>query len=239
MSNFEQVLTNIMLQYPALKKVDREHIIAQLAIRDLNAISMNLDRKEYEATVLGIIEHYPTPFYQAAHRSIIATDIVTEEDSYWPREHWEKMIELNRDAVSRMKASNPDSSIRRIFIMDEKLSDQRRTSTTELMKALSDIGVNVRHIPLGEAAKRIANEIEINRWREVRTVEDFSVFDASGGAIKYAGRFKNPTTKRVIISTDANTIKELEQQFEILWKMARPFAPVATGAPLERPGFIA
>ena len=231
---FEATVGKLVLKYPELKRIDTNHLIAHLALQELEKLSESLERYEYETDVYDVIDLYPAPFYKAAWSSIIATDIVTNGDTQWPRVHWDKMIDLNRVTLERMKSSLQHGaivSIRRIFLLDDELSDDRREQTEELMNRLRSAGVLVSFISLSYA-RTLAQRLSKGEYRRrVRDAEDFSVFDASQGKLKYAGRFSATGAKSVVVTTDPVVVSELEQQFELLWDNATEY----TLPPLEGP----
>ena len=217
-----------------MKKIDDQHLIAKLALNGLSKISRDLDQYAYEADVAGVIEHYPTPFYEAAYSLIKATDIVTNRDEYWPRRHWEKMIDLNVSTLKRMRrtaAAGIPPAIKRVFILPDDLSDERTTEAQTLMDCLAEEGVEVRSIDYISAHALIQQASSSANWDSVFDVEDFSIFDASQGKVRYAGRFRDRGRKTVVITTDQRVIKELEEQFDLLWKEATLHVSPEHGVP--------
>ena len=222
---FETSVKKLVLRYPELKKVDAQHLIAHLALKDLTKLSSDLDEYAYEADIVGVIDHYPKPFYEAAHSSIKATDIVTKDDEYWPRVHWDQMINLNIDTLRRMRRTPPNGvtpTIQRIFILSDNLTERHREEAFELMDRLAEEGIQVCSIQRGLAEEIIQGFGRADGWRKVHNVEDFSIFDASGGKVTYAGRFRDKG-KTVVITTDKTVITELETQFQLLWRRAEPY----------------
>lgn len=220
---FESIMRNILQCYPKLIKEDGNHLVAKMTLRDLSKLSDGLKNSVYDTQVFDVLTDYPKPFYTQAKKHIIATNIVSPSpNGYWPVDLWKELLLLNKNAYLRLESKNKknDFSIRRIFIFEEGLSDEVEEKSHDIMESLINVGISVRYISKNIAVKRIDQERQIQRWRRLHDLEDFSVFDSVSGDVKYAGRFRDVISKTVQITTNTTVVRELEQQFEALWEIS-------------------
>ena len=183
-------------------------------------------REPYEATNV-----YPGPFYEIANKAILATNIGGIGNFWIDRA---TLVELNRAAVERIKPTlqNGEDPARRIFIIS-KVDDVNELK--ELMDQLLQVGVMIKYLDK-PSAEELAAADAASRESPIAGLEDFTVFDTDHENLKYSGRFEDlgANQKRILISSNPQTIESLTSQFNALWSASYTYEGEIDASIIER-----
>ena len=218
-AELEKGIRSVLERYPSIVLHKKDVKIGEKVRNTIASAEYILQQREYrepyEATNV-----YPGPFYEMANKSILATNVGS------PASFWNDrvtLVDLNRTAVERIRPllKNGEDPIRRVFIISDV---DEVHELTELMLQLLQAGVMVRYL-----AKHKAQELAVANVdgspSPIMGLEDFTVFDTGQEGLKYSGRFEDLSAnqKRIIISSNPQTIEDLTNQFNALWNASFAF----------------
>ena len=209
----EKKIRNVLERYPTIVLQHKDLKIGEKVRATIANAEYILQQREYreryEATNV-----YPGPFYEIANKAIIATNIGGIGNFWIDRD---TLVELNRTAVERIKPTlqNGNDPVRRVFIVNKvNIDDELK----ELMDQLLQVGVTIKYLDK-QTAEELAAADATGRESPIAGLEDFTVFDTDNEKLKYSGRFEDlgANQKRILISSNPQTIESLISQFNALW----------------------